>query len=415
MVDMYTPMVGRDAMIPDKIHPNDEGYKYLAYFMANAVFPEVDLSEIAEELFVDLTTSDLTDRAIRRFASEAVGLDPLFDNDHKTLFSIDYKVAASFGIELFSSTKVMAYSLTAGVGDNKNYPKSWVLEGSTDGKTWTAIDQRSDISFMTNETKLYALNVSFATMKAYTQYRLRVTANNGGDKLEIAEWQLHGTGAAFAESIMQNGGVLTAQHAGLNNEGYINLNDRNALTKYCTGIAAGRCWMQYQSAKSVVVTGYALTSANDAPERDPKAWTLYGSNNGTTWDILDVRTDEKFPARFTTRYFSFPNAEAYTYYKLDITEVPATTITQLAEWQLYAAWATATTTVGDAGATITLSDRTLFVSSPVDSTCDIVSIGGQLLVRTSLKGGDIFHTDLESGIYLVHTNDGQSVRKVIVK
>jgi len=41
---------------------------------------------------------------------------------------------------------------------------------------------------------------------------------------------------------------------------------------------------QFSSAKSF--TGYRWATANDEESRDPKSWTIAGSNNGTTWTTL---------------------------------------------------------------------------------------------------------------------------------
>ena len=47
-----------------------------------------------------------------------------------------------------------------------------------------------------------------------------------------------------------------------------------------------------------VIHQYALTSANDFPQRDPQDWRLLASNDGgKTWTTLDVRKDEIFSAR----------------------------------------------------------------------------------------------------------------------
>ena len=42
---------------------------------------------------------------------------------------------------------------------------------------------------------------------------------------------------------------------------------------------------------------YRLTSANDAPERDPYNWTLEGSQNNTDFTVLDTRTAVAFGNR----------------------------------------------------------------------------------------------------------------------
>jgi hypothetical protein len=50
----------------------------------------------------------------------------------------------------------------------------------------------------------------------------------------------------------------------------------------------------------VTVDGYYFTTANDATERDPIAWTLEGSADGTNWTLIDSQ-DQLFPPdeRFT--------------------------------------------------------------------------------------------------------------------
>jgi hypothetical protein len=37
---------------------------------------------------------------------------------------------------------------------------------------------------------------------------------------------------------------------------------------------------------------FAITSANDAPARDPKNWEFQGSNDGATWTTLDSRNGQ---------------------------------------------------------------------------------------------------------------------------
>ncbi|HWY29895.1 MAG TPA: hypothetical protein VNX46_04025, partial [Candidatus Acidoferrum sp.] len=54
-----------------------------------------------------------------------------------------------------------------------------------------------------------------------------------------------------------------------------------------------------------VVRQYALTSANDFPQRDPQNWRLLASNDGgRTWVTLDVRKGEFFAERHQRRVFA---------------------------------------------------------------------------------------------------------------
>ena len=53
-------------------------------------------------------------------------------------------------------------------------------------------------------------------------------------------------------------------------------------------------WVELELAQPVTVVRYALSSANDAPERDPRDWELQGSADGQSWTTLDTRTDQSF-------------------------------------------------------------------------------------------------------------------------
>jgi predicted alpha-1,2-mannosidase len=64
---------------------------------------------------------------------------------------------------------------------------------------------------------------------------------------------------------------------------------------------------------------YDITSGDDAPERDPKDWSILGSNDGITWTTLDTRTGESWNARNQTKRYTFTNSATYTYYKWNIT------------------------------------------------------------------------------------------------
>jgi len=111
-----------------------------------------------------------------------------------------------------------------------------------------------------------------------------------------------------------------------------NLTDGDVDTKWLVFQSTG--WVQFQLSEPVAVVHYALTSANDAPTRDPRDWTLRGSQDGQSWTTLDTRTDQVFTERFQTKEYRFDNTQAYRYYRLDITRNSGSTILQLAEVQL---------------------------------------------------------------------------------
>ncbi|MEU7904524.1 GH92 family glycosyl hydrolase [Actinoplanes sp. NPDC049118] len=123
------------------------------------------------------------------------------------------------------------------------------------------------------------------------------------------------------------------------NEGAGNLNDGDSATKWLVDTPTS--WAQYTLDAPAEVVRYALTSANDAPERDPRDWTLQGSADGTTWTTVDTRTSQTFAERFQTRTYPVANPASFPIYRLSITGHPSGNLTQLAELELAGADVTA--------------------------------------------------------------------------
>lgn len=95
-------------------------------------------------------------------------------------------------------------------------------------------------------------------------------------------------------------------------------------------------WIEFDTDAPVKVVTYAMTSANDAAERDPKDWTLKGSADGKEWKVLDSRAGQTFEKRFETKTYDIAdgaNATAYAHYRLEITKNNGAGLTQLADVQ----------------------------------------------------------------------------------
>jgi predicted alpha-1,2-mannosidase len=111
-----------------------------------------------------------------------------------------------------------------------------------------------------------------------------------------------------------------------------NLVDGSSQTKWLVFEPTG--WVEFEFSEAFAAVHYALTSANDAAGRDPKDWTLSGSNDGTTWTKLDTRSGQDFAERFQTNEYRFSNTTAYRHYRLDFTANHGDDLLQLAEVQL---------------------------------------------------------------------------------
>lgn len=78
-------------------------------------------------------------------------------------------------------------------------------------------------------------------------------------------------------------------------------------------------WLTYQLSTAWVATGYDIWGgAAGASTRDPKSWTFEGSNDGSSWTVLDTRTNQAWSQPSTLNKYTFANTTAYLYYRLNV-------------------------------------------------------------------------------------------------
>jgi len=108
-----------------------------------------------------------------------------------------------------------------------------------------------------------------------------------------------------------------------------NLTDGEPTTKWLVFEPTG--WVEFDLDEPVRLATYALTSANDAAERDPADWTLKGSTDGKDWKTLDTRTGESFTGRFQTKTYDLTEPAEFRHFRLDITDNHGAGLLQLAD------------------------------------------------------------------------------------
>lgn len=96
-------------------------------------------------------------------------------------------------------------------------------------------------------------------------------------------------------------------------------------------------WTQAQLASSAVVNSYKIVARTDAPASAPSAWTFEGSNDGSSWSILDTQTGQSWTAGFG-RTYSIANSTSYLYYRLNMSAAQGggATWPSFTEWVIYA-------------------------------------------------------------------------------
>lgn len=117
----------------------------------------------------------------------------------------------------------------------------------------------------------------------------------------------------------------------------------------------------YTLAEPTKVTAYSLTAGDDSgkfPERDPRSWTVLGSNDPRavkdadhrSWREVGSQADEELGASGLTRFYDAEQPGRYRYYQLRITAnaggADARATTQLADWTLRTDAGTKTSALG---------------------------------------------------------------------
>jgi hypothetical protein len=82
-------------------------------------------------------------------------------------------------------------------------------------------------------------------------------------------------------------------------------------------------FVQYDFGTGVIINKYAIQERNSANYTGfPSDFTLQGSNDNASWDVLDTRTNISAPGPASwSSYFTFNNGTAYRYYRLNVTAV----------------------------------------------------------------------------------------------
>ena len=111
--------------------------------------------------------------------------------------------------------------------------------------------------------------------------------------------------------------------------------DGNIYTKNYNSSGSGT-GIIINAGTNAIVTTLGLTTANDVDGRDPTSFSLYGSNNGSSWTSIVANTSLNPPNGRYTNYpdKSFSNSTAYQYYKLVFETVRSGSAVQVSEVRL---------------------------------------------------------------------------------
>ena len=285
-------------------------------------------------------------------------------------------------------------------------PKAITIEGSNDDVadwttgTWTLIYKNDDIASWATvfgatdaENRYKTQTFLFDNFVPYKHYRWTVVKTQGPSTccMQIAEVQFLGTGAP--KNVVQPGDQIVASSANSpGSEGVANAID-GTQAKYLNRDSANDAktsgFVVTPSVGATTIIGVAMQSANDSPDRDPKAITIEGSNDDVadwttgTWTLIYKNDDiaswgSVFGAtdaenRYKTQTFYFSNKASFKHYRWTVvkTQGPSTCCMQIAEVQFLAVTSS------------TDCSKASFLSTPINTP---VLAGSQATFFTTVNG-----------------------------
>ncbi|GHU68576.1 hypothetical protein FACS189413_05790 [Bacteroidia bacterium] len=430
IIDFNTPFAGRYNLIPDGVHPSQEG----AYDMAQIVYKAITCPECpAYDPFTRIASHDRTDyrsSTTSNFGASADDLESLFDNNPVTNLNIPSSASNVYvQVDFDAPVETSGYAITA-----ETAKFSWELQGSNGNDAWTPIDTKENQDFAAGTRTVHFVdNLGNWANHSYQSFRLLIT-DKGGSGLNLSEWQIFGHPQSFESSVTNTpGGKITAAvlsageaMAGIDGEAVGKLIDRSASSKYCSAFCYAPVWIQYENPTPVSINKYTLTSANDAFERNPKAWVLQGSDNGTAWTDLDSQQNQDFAGYFHTMEYSIAPTYEYRYFRLYVTEYYGKISTfQLAEFQLFETQESMGTTIRKNEPnsfrivpTVVAIGESLNITAPENGTLNIYSVQGTLISSMEVtKNTSSIRVNLTKGIYIARlmNANGKYSTKLVVK
>lgn len=155
--------------------------------------------------------------------------------------------------------------------------------------------------------KVRVTNPSVVVTYSYLKWQLLKTRGNPphAGAIQASEFYVVVNGSDYS----WGNATITSNMAGASvQQDVTSLIDGNILTKYCTvawgSVQTNECDITITLDGPISasdITGYAFVTGEDENSRDPISWKLYGSSDGTNWDLIDEQTDYAVTTERRTR------------------------------------------------------------------------------------------------------------------
>jgi PKD repeat protein len=172
---------------------------------------------------------------------------------------------------------------------------------------------------------------------SFNGFSVKITSSKGS----VINFSKFVTPEGVAENITSAAVFTPSSNNSNTNENAVKILDGKVDTKvYLGGVALPLTFkFAYPSPQTVKI--YAIGNANDSESRDPRVWTLEGSNDETNWTIVDSQSlTTSLYAKGGNKYkqmhyFAVANPQPFAFYRWRITAMWTSTNFQVSEFQLF--------------------------------------------------------------------------------
>ncbi len=268
--------------------------KYLLMFL----FVIVSISLMADEAllspgdFIMAIDTDGISSSSNYPANESV--EKAFDNDFTTKYLNFAGKNSGFAITLESSEIIRSFKIITGNDAPGRDPAEWILFGTNESvisgdnsagldENWILVDSGS-VKLSPRRYKIGPV-VPVNNSKSYNSYKIMFTGlRNNDDILQFQEIFFYNNADGSGEDLTIPGNKAIAVHQGWSSkypggEAPQKVIDGDSSTKYLNFGGTNTGLIVVPQKGPTTIKAFEIVTANDAPERDPLEWILYGTNN----------------------------------------------------------------------------------------------------------------------------------------
>lgn len=291
----------------------------------------------------------------------------ILDGDPNTKYLNGGGAGSGFIVTPVTPFMVQSFTLTTANDAAGRDPLAWELYGTNDAivsadnsaglaENWTLI--ASGTVELPEERLTVGPVVSFSSWDVYASFKMIFKTTKGENLMQVADVAFYPLADAQGGNILSSTDAIIAIEQGWQSnypgaETPAKLIDGDVNTKYLNFGEVNSGIIVTPAVGASVLDGFQITTANDAEERDPVVWMLYGTNdaivtedNGDglaeSWTLICGGTMALPAERLTPgpEYVVANQAEPYTSYKMifqSVKNADSANSMQIAEIQFFGA------------------------------------------------------------------------------